>query len=840
MNCQQDTGEGEGVNAGIQLPSLFGHTTNILSVKVLERIQHILILAVAKVLKQYNPTIQEAVCNKGIVLDDFLYNGSYWSNGSWFYGLTQKYALESISCDNTSTEACSSSSSPATTQPSAVTQSAPTATSTAATAQSGDSTSSRTSLIAGGVLGGAAGIAGLFVAGVWCARRKRKQNDARRTIITRRWVDDATLSPVSDYSSGTVTRSSIVRYRYHFNTVTFSYTASFFNFDDWSLILDWLTLHGVNLPLAWVGNEYILVQVFREAGLSDADIADFLSGPAFQAWNRFGNIQGSWGTTLPMQWVNDQFALQKQIVTRMVEFGMTPVLPSFTGFVPRAMQTLYPNSSIVIGSQWSGFPSTYTNDSFLEPFDPLFAELQMSFIRKQAAAYGENVSHIYTLDQYNENDPYSGDPAYLKNVSSATFASLRAADPQAVWLMQGWLFFSDETFWTTERVEAYLGGVPGNNSMIILDLYSEAAPQWERLSSYYGKQWVWCELHDYGGNMGFEGNFVNVTEEPLRALAAPGSSMVGMGLTPEGQEGNEIIYNVLLDQAWSNTPINRTSYVSSWVSRRYYIHDLPPPATNAWQLLGSTVYSNQDPSSQATVKSILELAPSITGLVNRTGHHPTIVFYDTNATIVPALKMLLEAGTESVALRQIPEFRYDLVDLTRQLLANRFINLYEALIEAYNSSADATAVSVAGRPLITILRDLDSLLLTDPHFLLASWIGSATSWAHGNGSYAVYLEYNARNQITLWGPDGEINDYASKQWGGLVGGYYVKRWEAFVGYLVETKENGTAYDANDVLDTMLKIGAEWGGETWGQGDGETWGTIGETWGAVQSLVEKWA
>lgn len=27
-------------------------------------------------------------------------------------------------------------------------------------------------------------------------------------------------------------------------------------------------------------------------------------------------------------------------------------------------------------------------------------------------------------------------------------------------------------------------------------------------------------------------------------------------------------------------------------------------------------------------------------------------------------------------------------------------------------------------------------------------------------------EYNARNQITLWGPRGEIVDYANKQWAG--------------------------------------------------------------------------
>ncbi|KAF8556641.1 glycoside hydrolase family 89 protein [Imleria badia] len=606
-----------------------------------------------------------------------------------------------------------------------------------------------------------------------------------------------------------VTHSSLVKYRYFFNTATFSYTTAFYSFNDWELLLDWMALRGVNLPLAWVGYEYILIQVFREAGLGDSDIVSFLSGPPFQVWNRFGNIQSSWGGALPMQWVNDQFDLQKRLIPRMVELGMTPVMHSFTGFVPSALAMVYPNASIIVGGQWEGFPSTYTNDSFLEPSDPLFFTLQKLFIDKQTAAYG-NVSHIYTLDQYNENNPYSNNASYLQSIASNTFASLRAADPEAIWMMQGWMFFSSETFWTTELVQAYLGSVPGNDSMIILDLYSEAQPQWQRLDGYYGKQWIWCELHDYGGNMGLEGNFVNITVAPLSALTSVGSSMVGMGLTPEGLEGNEIVYDVLLDQAWSPTPIHRTAYVSSWVSRRYNVGNLPPAAVDAWQLLASTVYNNQNPLAQATVKSILELAPALTGLVNLTGHHPTLVFYDTNTTIVPALQMLIQASHVSHPLSAHPEFRYDLVDVTRQLLANRFIDLYTSLVDVFNEpTTDAAEVEAAGKPLLALLSDLDALLLASPYFRLSNWLDAARRWSHGNATYAAYLEYTARNQITLWGPTGEINDYASKQWGGLVGGYYAARWEAFVRYLVGSKQNGTAYDASVVKNLMVSIGKWW-------------------------------
>ena len=419
---------------------------------------------------------------------------------------------------------------------------------------------------------------------------------------------------------GPVTGSAIVPFRYHFNTVTFGYTTAFWNFEKWSFLLDWLALHGVNLPLAWVGYEAILVEVFQEVGLSDAEISDFLSGPAFLPWNRFGNIQGSWGGDLPRQWIEDQQALQKQIVTRMVELGMTPILPAFTGYVPRALARHYPNASIIIGSAWDGMViPAFTNDSFLEPSDPMFAQMQRSFLTKQQQVYG-NITHFYTLDQYNENSPPSGDIAYLTSVSSNTFASLRAVDPEATWVMQGWLFFEDEAFWTDDRIEAFLGGVPGNDSMLILDLFSEAQPQWNRTNSYYGKQWVWCELQNLGGAIGMEGNLPEITNGPVNALHAPGSSMVGVGLTMEGQQpGNEIVYRALFDQAWSSAPMNVSEYVANWTTRRYPMKTVPQSARQAWDILGSTVFSNQDPDTQMTIRSLVDLPTALSGIVNLTG-----------------------------------------------------------------------------------------------------------------------------------------------------------------------------------------------------------------------------
>lgn len=593
--------------------------------------------------------------------------------------------------------------------------------------------------------------------------------------------------------------------------VTFSYTAAFWSWEDWELELDWLALRGVNLPLAWVGYEKTLLDTYREIGLTDAEISSFFSGPAFQAWNRFGNIQGSWGGELPMEWINDQFELQKKITARMVELGMTPVLPCMTGFVPRAITRVLPDSAVVHGSQWAAFPVEYTNVTFMQPEDPAFAALQKSFISKQAAAYG-NITHMYALDQYNELMPYSGELDYLRNVSYNTLQGLKAADPDAVWLMQAWLFYATETFWVNDRVEAYLGGVQDNKDMLLLDLFSESAPQWQRTNSYFGKPWIWCQLNNYGGAMGLYGQIMNLTINPIEALA-DSTSMVGFGMTMEGQDGNGIMFDLFLDQAWSDSPINTKTYFRDWVSRRYAgTGTVPEQLYSGWETMRSTVYNNTDLNSgRAVTRSIFEASPNITGLVGRTMQFQgTTINYDP-AVLDSAWHTIFHAAQANPELWKNPAYQFDMVDVTRQIFSNNFLTAYETLISAYNSTPHSKAsIAAAGQNLTKILTTLDSVLSTNEAFSLSTWLNAARSLT-ANKTLADFYEYNARNQVTLWGPDGQISDYASKSWGGLISGYYLPRWEIFISYIQETEIG--CYNVTALNERLFEFELPWQTET---------------------------
>ncbi|ETN41888.1 uncharacterized protein HMPREF1541_03827 [Cyphellophora europaea CBS 101466] len=616
-----------------------------------------------------------------------------------------------------------------------------------------------------------------------------------------------------------LTGSSVVPWRYHFNTVTFSYTTPFWSWEDWEAQLDWMSLHGINLPLAWVGQEKLLAETFRSFGFNESEISDYFSGPAFQAWNRFGNIQSDWAGELPTSWIDGQFELQKKIVQRMIDLGMTPILPAFTGFVPRSITHVYPNASVLIGSEWEDFSPEFTNVTFLNPSDnlELFTSLQEDFIARQRDAYG-NVTHYYTLDQYNENDPSSGDLDFLGNLTQNTWQSLKAADPDAIWVMQAWLFHAAEDFWHNDRIEAYLGGVP-DSDMLVLDLASDSNPQWQRTNSYFGKNWIWCQLHDYGGNLGLYGQVMNLTINSLEALSNS-SSLVGFGLSMEAMEGNEIVYDLLLDQAWSDEPIDTDVYFHDWVTSRYNSGNesfqVPAPLYDAWDRMRTTVYNNTNVTAVPSVqKSLLELSPRLSGIYNKTARHGTTITYDPEV-LVEAWALLYTAGQDETTLWEDPSYAYDVVDISRQILTNEFTELYLQLVTLYNSTSSSEldsdnytqSINNLGSTMLSLLSSLDIVLDTNRHFRLSTWIAAAQQWADpGNENETAYFEYNARNQVTLWGPTGEINDYASRVWSGLVASYYLPRWNEFMNYI--STHDRTEYNQTELSANLLGFSEQW-------------------------------
>lgn len=57
------------------------------------------------------------------------------------------------------------------------------------------------------------------------------------------------------------------------------------------------------------------------------------------------------------------------------------------------------------------------------------------------------------------------------------------------------------------------------------------------------------------------------------------------------------------------------------------------------------------------------------------------------------------------------------------------------------------------------------------------------------------LERDASSLVTIWGADGDshIFDYSWREWTGLIGNYYLKRWEMFYSMLSDCLNEGRTY-----------------------------------------------
>ena len=75
-----------------------------------------------------------------------------------------------------------------------------------------------------------------------------------------------------------------VRFRYYQNVCTFSYSSVWWNWTRWQREIDWMALNGINLPLAFTGQEAIWQRVYHKIGLTQQELDTFFGGPAFLAW----------------------------------------------------------------------------------------------------------------------------------------------------------------------------------------------------------------------------------------------------------------------------------------------------------------------------------------------------------------------------------------------------------------------------------------------------------------------------------------------------------------------------------------------------------------------------
>lgn len=171
-----------------------------------------------------------------------------------------------------------------------------------------------------------------------------------------------------------------------------------------------------------------------------------------------------------------------------------------------------------------------------------------------------------------------------------------------------------------------------------------------------------------------------------------------------------------------------------------------------------------------------------------------------NFTIIDRVWSDLLSASEEVKSSGL--YKHDLVDVTRQYLQNKIEELYPLLTNAFRVNEKHQFLELSGQ-FIEAMLDMDRILATNTDFLLGRWLKQAKAMAASDGE-AQLFEINARNQITIWGPSGQIVDYAMKQWAGMVKDYCMPRWRLFFDTCLIALDKQKNFNANKFRERVFK------------------------------------
>jgi alpha-N-acetylglucosaminidase len=565
-----------------------------------------------------------------------------------------------------------------------------------------------------------------------------------RLEIPKQWPDAALTRVASPF-----------QFRHLYNAVTFGYYSPYWTWERWEKELDWMALHGYNMALTPVATEAITQRVWQKMGVSQQEIDENSAGPAYLPFLRMGCLVKHDGP-LPQSWHRDQLALQHKILDRMRELGMEPVYQGFAGFVPKGIKRLHPEITLHDAS-WGGFPKDKLS-VIMMPDAPLFIEISKLFISEWEKEFGKG--KYYLVDSFNEMAlPQTGQPVteLLANYGDAIYKSILAGNPDAVWVIQGWMFGFQRNIWNKDTVKALLSKVP-DDKMLILDYANDYncnwwrnGTNWELFDAFHNKPWLYGVVPNMGGKIPYNGFLSFYASDSARVLKSPKKGrLVGFTVSAEATENNEPIYELLSEMAWRTEAIDLDQWTKQFCLNRFgkYPDSFTDHPRFGWQdglcSLGSV---NRDPRYFQAVEAFLACSDE---------------------------------------LGQSPLYRHDALELAATYLSLKAEDWFQ-LAQKSHEAGEAKLRDQAADRALELLAEADRLLESHPIYRLQRWLDFARSHGEDEAQRQAY-ESDARRIVTVWGPP--INDYSCRMWSGLIRDFYLERMARYF----EGLRTGKAFD----------------------------------------------
>ncbi len=579
------------------------------------------------------------------------------------------------------------------------------------------------------------------------------------------------LVPVGE----TVRKETPYKVRYAFNYCTLNYTFSFFGEEAWQRENDWLALNGVNVVLDLAGQEATWIRFLMNFGYSFDDAKDWLTGPAYYAWQFMDNME-SFGGPIPDGYVKDRLELARSTQRWKRSLGMQTVLQGYAGMVPTNFNEYQPDVKVIKQGNWNGFSRPY----MIATDAPEYDEFARKFYEAQEFVYGKT-SRYYAVDPFHEGGIR---PAGLTDdtIAREVLESLLGYDKEAVWVVQGW-----QSNPTNDMLKGM--GEHRNKHVLIVDLIKYPLASWTKYNKlkygsttldaveFNGTDWAWCLLANFGGNPSMHGQIEGMVGDILQAQKTS-SYMQGIGIISEAMYENPVMYDLIFDLVWADSRFDLDQWMDKYLERRY--GGTSEKVRAAWKIMKNSNY-NHGVRYTNELFGMKSKAPQDYAAQN--------IPYGAG-NLEAAFRLLVE---EYDTFKESECYRYDLTEIMRQLVSNYAVVIYNDVLKAKESKS-LVGFQTGKKAFLNAFDLLNQVQATQKEQLGGEWIGKATDLARDYDDFTRDMfAMNAKTLITTWGSRGgsSLKDYGWRNYEGIFADVYQTIWKDYIYKVEKNLTDGT-------------------------------------------------
>ena len=602
------------------------------------------------------------------------------------------------------------------------------------------------------------------------------------------------------------THTCDAKYRYYLNYCTFGYSMTSWTWKRWQQEIDWMALHGINMPLQIVGLEEVWRQFLtmeqggkRKYGYTDEEAKAFVAGPAFTAWWGMNNLEGWGGTATGSKsgydnlagaggvqddaWYVRQKALAQKIVTLQRELGMQPVLPGWSGMVPSNFQK---ESGFITRSNGGNWAGDFVRPLLLSVSNANYAEIAADYYTCLKDVMGE--SQYYSMDPFHE-----GGGAGTMEDYKALYDAMEIAKEGSQWVIQQWQWSATQAYSLT--------AVPAGR-LVVLDLFSDGSPAFDSYNGYAPQDAVFCAIPNFGGRSGLMGRLNNVTDNYF-AYKTKYASIKGIGTAPEAIEQTPVTYELIYQLPWMGSKPSVAEWIKNYATARYGTDNTI--LQEAWELLRQGPLNYGADAIQGPVEDVWAARPNLDA--NKASSWGKTLKDAANIYTPARRQMLIDATYKLLSQKNEigddevfqSNYNYDLVEFGGAVMADYAYDLLLAIKAAKNTAgnnfANDATYKARRNAFLALIEDVDKFKGTNLNFRLGKWTQEARD-AAGEVTGATtatpdWYEYNnARTILTTWSSPGtNLTDYSYRSWQGLMKDVYLPRWK----YYFNNNCNGGEY-----------------------------------------------